>query len=79
MHYRVVERHTVVIGGSRTAATSKMEHFLITVNSFQPLTIITKCSTLDVAAALDPPLVVSCRRNIVSRFMQEIKTKFPLA
>ena len=25
-------------------------------NSFQPLTIITKCSILDVAAALDPPL-----------------------
>ena len=26
------------------------------VNGFQPLTIITKCSILDVAAALDPPL-----------------------
>ena len=33
-----------------------MEHFGIIVNGFQPLTIITKCSILDVAAALDPPL-----------------------
>ena len=43
-------------GGSRTAATSKMERFMIIVNGFQPLTIITKHSILDVAAALDPPL-----------------------
>ena len=43
-------------GGSRTAATSKMERFVIIVNGFQPLTIITKCSILDVAAVLDPPL-----------------------
>ena len=42
--------------GSRTASTSKMERFVIIVNGFQPLTIITKCSILDVAAALDPPL-----------------------
>ena len=33
-----------------------MERFGILVNGFQPLTIITKCSILDVAAALDPPL-----------------------
>ena len=44
--------------GSRTAATSKMEHFVIIVNGFQPLTIITKCSILDVAAVLDPPLLI---------------------
>ena len=43
-------------GGSRTAATSKMERFVIMVNGFQPLTIITKRSVLDVAAVLDPPL-----------------------
>ena len=42
--------------GSRTAATSKMELFVITVTSWKPLTIITKCSILDVAAVLDPPL-----------------------
>ena len=43
-------------GGSRTAATSKMEFFVIIVNGFQPLTIIIKRSILDVAAVLDPPL-----------------------
>ena len=43
-------------GGSRGAATSKMERFVIIVNGFQPLTIITKRSILDVAAPLDPPL-----------------------
>ena len=42
--------------GSRTVATSKMEHFVIIVSSFQPLTIITKRSILDVAAVLDRPL-----------------------
>ena len=41
---------------SRAAAPSKMERFVIIVNGFQPLTIITKHSILDVAAALDPPL-----------------------
>ena len=40
-----------------TAATSKMELFVIIVNVFEPLTIITKCSILDVAAFLDPPMV----------------------
>ena len=42
--------------GSRAAATSKMECFVIIVNGFQPLTIVTKHSILDVAVALDPPL-----------------------
>ena len=43
-------------GASRAAATSKMELFVIIVNDFQPLTFIAKCSILDVAAVLDPPL-----------------------
>ena len=43
-------------GGSRTAATAKMDLFLIIVNVFQPLTIITKCSILGVAVVLDPLL-----------------------
>ena len=43
-------------GGSRAAALSKMEHFVIIVNSFQPLIIITKRSILDVASVLDLPL-----------------------
>ena len=43
-------------GGSRTAATSKMERFVIIVNGWKPLTITIKCSILDVVAVLDPPL-----------------------
>ena len=43
-------------GGSGAAATSKMERFVIIVNGWKPLTIVTKHSILDVAAALDPPL-----------------------
>ena len=42
--------------GSTAAATSKKECFVIIVNGFQPLTIITKRSILDVAAIRDPPL-----------------------
>ena len=34
-----------------------MERFVIIVNGWMPLTIITKCSILGVAAALDPPLL----------------------
>ena len=55
-----IDRGRIIIayfrGGSKTAATSKMERFVIKVNGFQPLTIITKRSILDVAAVLDPPL-----------------------
>ena len=43
-------------GRSRATATSKMERFVVIVNGFQPLTIITKRSILDVAVALDLPL-----------------------
>ena len=43
-------------GGSRAAATSKIERFLAIVNGFQPLTIITKRSILNAAAAPDPHL-----------------------
>ena len=43
--------------GSRTAATSKMEHFVIIENDWKPRTIITKSSILDVAEVLDPPLI----------------------
>ena len=35
-----------------------LELFVIIVDGFQPLIIITKSSTLDVAAVLDPPLVL---------------------
>ena len=43
-------------GGSRTAATSKMEHFVIIVNGWKPLTVTTKNFILDFGAVLDPPL-----------------------
>ena len=43
-------------GGSRATVISKMEPFMIIINGSEPLTIITKRSILDVAAALDPPL-----------------------
>ena len=42
--------------GYSTAAASKMERFVIIVNAWKPLTIITKHSILDVAAVLDPLL-----------------------
>ena len=65
----------VLRGGSRTAGTTKMERFGITVNGWKPLTIITKRSILDAAAALDPPLVLPTfseffnrRFYIVNRF-----------
>ena len=44
-------------GGSRTAATSKIEGIVIIANGFQQLTIITERFILDVAAVLDPPLI----------------------
>ena len=59
--------HRCFKGGSRTAATSKMDRFVITVNGFQPLTIITKRSILDVAAILDPPL---CFPVNLSKFLR---------
>ena len=46
-------------GRSSAVATSKMERFVIIVNGFQSLTIITKCFILDVAAALYPPLNIA--------------------
>ena len=54
----IQHKYMNVRGGSRAAATSKIERFVIIVNGFQPLTIITKCSILDVATVLDLPLNV---------------------
>ena len=50
-------------GGSRTVATSKMEQFVIIVNDWKPLIIITKGSILDVPAVLDLPLMKSFCEN----------------
>ena len=52
----LVSETSLIRGGSRTAATSKMERFVIIANDWKPLTIITKRSVLDVATVLDPPL-----------------------
>ena len=49
---------TYIKGGSRAAVTSKMEYLVIIVNGWNPLTIITKHSILDVAAALETPLYI---------------------
>ena len=46
----------LIRGGS--AAKSKVEIFVIVINGFRPLAIITKSSTFDVAAVLDPPLLM---------------------
>ena len=43
----------------RLLQTSKMERFLIIVNGWKLLTIMTHSSILDVAAALEPPLIIS--------------------
>ena len=54
----LIRMSTIIRGGSRAVATSKMECFVIIVNSFQLLTIIRKHSILDVATALGPPLII---------------------
>ena len=61
-------------GGSRPAATSKMERFVTIVNGWKQLTNITKHSILDVAAALDPPLKTLFYGQIIS-FSLESATK----
>ena len=48
----------IIRGGSRPVEISKMERFVILVNGWNPLTIITKRSISDVAAVLDPPLIM---------------------
>ena len=58
MFPKKIVKTNIIRGRSRTAATSKMELFVIIFNGFQLLTIIKKGSILDVAAALDPPLII---------------------
>ena len=59
-------QQTKLRDGSRTSVTSKMELFVIIVNGFQPLTITTKCSILDVAAVLDPLLKLGLTFKILT-------------
>ena len=65
-------------GGSRTAETSKMEHFVIIVNDWKPLTIIRKSSVLDVAAVLDSPLWTVTQIYGKSFVSDHIREKFCL-
>ena len=62
-------------GRSRTAATSKMVHFVIIVNGWKPLTIITKSSILDVAAVLDPSLISKEQKNFGSKIDNKLNSK----
>ena len=55
--YPIATQCCICRSGSRADATSKMECFVIIVNGWKPLTIVTKHSILDGAAALDPPLI----------------------
>ena len=54
--------------GSRATATSKKERFVIIVNDFWPLNIITKRSILDVAVTLDPTIRFPKESESVSYF-----------
>ena len=62
----------VIRGGFRAAATSKLERFVIIVNGWKPLTIITKRSILDVAAILDPPLLTVLWWGALSRKSEDL-------
>ena len=68
-------------GGSRAAATSKMECFEIIVYGWKPLTIITKHSILDVAAGLDPPLTMEHKlvKAVFKTYLQRISTEYKLS
>ena len=63
-------------GGSRAAATSKMEGFVIIVNGFYPLTIITKRSILVIATVQDRPLTIHMRMFINVKHRHAICLKF---
>ena len=75
-HYSVAEfLRNDPRGGSRTAATSKMERFVIIVNGLQALTIITKRSILDNSAVLDPPLDPKNDTKEISYYLFESKVE----
>ena len=52
-NFGILSFFTLFRGGSRTAAICKMERFVMLVNGFQQLTIITKSFILDAATVLD--------------------------
>ena len=68
----MIEITNITRGGSRTAAASKVELFVIIVNDWKPLTIMTMSSTFDVPAVLDPPLITVekiCFQEEISMFL----------
>ena len=71
-----IELFVIIVNGfqqhPRTAAISKMELFVIMVYGFQPLTIITESSTLEVAAAFNPPLVIGLLFTIHPLFVNKV-------
>ena len=73
--YNVLQEN-VSRGGSRTAATSKMELFVIILNGSQQLTNITKCSILDVAAVLDLSLdwCTTCIETVTVTCVSQVST-----
>ena len=66
-------------GGFRTAATSKIKHFVTIINDWKPLTTITKCSILDVAVVLDqlPVSIVKTPKFIKTNFRSKLYQKYP--
>ena len=66
-------------GGFRTVATSKIKHFMTIVNGWKPLTSITKCSILDVAAVLDllSVSIVNTPKFIKTNFHAKFYQKYP--
>ena len=64
LQYYINREAAEVRGGSRTAATSQMEPFVITVNAWKLLTIITKRSILDVTSVLDLRLKISALSSV---------------
>ena len=59
---------------SGTAATSKMEHFVIIASGWKPLPIIPKSSILDVTAVPDLPLAFSIDSTIWVCFFSHFLT-----
>ena len=68
-------------GRFRTAATSKIKHFVIIINGWKPLTTITKCSILDVAVVLDqlPVSIVKTPKFIKTNFRSKLYQKYSLS
>ena len=64
----------MVRGGYTTAATSKVEHIVIIVNSWKPLTIITKRPILDVGCC-NSPRSTSVQNTVVIHKLDESISK----